>query len=178
MSWEKVQMLLQCDGLGILNLEKMGWALHIRWLWLQKKTDSSRPWEGLPIQVPYKARALFHVAVQTKVGNGVDTKFWTDRWLHGSSVGELDPNLFQLIPKRARRQRAVSQALSNRRWVTDIQGALTVQVIVEYLKLWMLVEAFTLQPALPDHHFWKFTSSGQYSSKSAYNAFFLGNCYD
>lgn len=144
----------------------------------KKKTDSSRPWEGLPIQVPYKARALFHVAVQTKVGNGVDTKFWTDRWLHGSSVGELDPNLFQLIPKRARRQRAVSQALSNRRWVTDIQGALTVQVIVEYLKLWMLVEGFTLQPALPDHHFWKFTSSGQYSSKSAYNTFFLGNCYD
>lgn len=77
-----------------------------------KKTDSSRPWEGLPIQVPYKARALFHVVVQTKVGNGVDTKFWTDRWLHGSSVGELDPNLFQLIPKRARRQRAVSQALT------------------------------------------------------------------
>jgi hypothetical protein len=35
------------------------------------------------------------------------------------------------------------------------------------------VEGFTLQPTLPDHHFWKFTSSRQYTNKSAYNAFFL-----
>jgi hypothetical protein len=75
------------------------------------------------------------VAVETKVGNGVDTKFWTDQWLHGRNVGELALNLFQLTPKRARRQRSVSQALSNRRRVADIQGALTVQVVVEYLKL-------------------------------------------
>jgi hypothetical protein len=136
--------------------------------------------KGCPFRFPIRPELSFmwRCKQRSELGNGVDTKFWTDRWLHGSSVGELDPNLFQLIPKRARRQRAVSQALSNRRWVTDIQGALTVQVIVEYLKLWMLVEGFTLQPALPDHHFWKFTSSGQYSSKSAYNAFFLGNCYD
>jgi hypothetical protein len=60
------------------------------------------------------------MTVETKVGNGVDTKFWTDRWLLGSTVGELAPNLLQLIPKRARRQCFVSQALSNRRWVTDI----------------------------------------------------------
>jgi hypothetical protein len=38
--------------LGILNLEKMGWALHMRWLWL-KKTDSSRPWAGLSIKTPF-----------------------------------------------------------------------------------------------------------------------------
>ncbi|WVZ91046.1 LOW QUALITY PROTEIN: hypothetical protein U9M48_037269 [Paspalum notatum var. saurae] len=173
-SWEKVQRPLQYGGLGILNLETMGWALRIRWLWLQK-TDSSRPWEGLPIQVPRNAQALFHVAVETRVGNGDDTKFWTDRWLHGSTVGELAPNLFQLIPKIARRQRSVSQALTSRRWVADIQGALTTQVLVKYLKLWGLVEAFTLQPTIPDQHIWKLTSSGQYSSKSAYNAFFLGS---
>ncbi|WVZ91117.1 hypothetical protein U9M48_037330 [Paspalum notatum var. saurae] len=35
-SWEKVQRPLHYGGLGILNLETMGWALRIRWLWLQK----------------------------------------------------------------------------------------------------------------------------------------------
>lgn len=103
----------------------MGWALRIRWLWLQK-TDSSRPWEGLPFQVPRNAHALFDVALETKVGDGEATKFWTDCCLHGCPVGELAPNLFQVIPKRARRQRTVSQALGCRSWTADIQGALTV----------------------------------------------------
>ncbi|WVZ76816.1 hypothetical protein U9M48_024747 [Paspalum notatum var. saurae] len=123
-----------------------------------------RPLQYGGLGVPHNAQALFHVVVETKDGNGVDTKFWTDRWLYGSIVGELAPNLLRLIPKRTRRQRSVSQALTNRRWVADIQGALTVQ-------LWELVEGFTLQPALSDQHIWKITSSGQYTSKSAYNTF-------
>jgi mannosylglycoprotein endo-beta-mannosidase len=49
-AWSKVQQPLQHGGLGILNLETMGWALHIWWLW-QQKTDPSKPWVGLPIQI-------------------------------------------------------------------------------------------------------------------------------
>jgi hypothetical protein len=64
-SWEKFQRPLQYGGFGILNLEIMGWALRIRWLWLNK-TDSSRPWEGLPIQVPRNAQALFADAVEPR----------------------------------------------------------------------------------------------------------------
>jgi hypothetical protein len=41
-SWEKVQQPLEYGGLGILKLEYMSWALHIRWLWLAK-TDKERP---------------------------------------------------------------------------------------------------------------------------------------
>jgi hypothetical protein len=37
--------------LVILNREIMGWALAQPVAWLNK-TNSSRPWEGLPIQVP------------------------------------------------------------------------------------------------------------------------------
>ena len=37
-SWEKVQRPLEYDGLGILNLEYMSWALQIRWLSLQRQT--------------------------------------------------------------------------------------------------------------------------------------------
>ncbi|WVZ75174.1 hypothetical protein U9M48_023256, partial [Paspalum notatum var. saurae] len=107
---EKVQRLLQYDVLGIFNLETMGWALHIWWLWLQK-TYSSRPWEGLPIQVPCNAQALFDVIVETKVWNGEDTKFWTDRWLH----------LCMIV--RAKRQHTIAQALNNRRWVATSGGS-------------------------------------------------------
>jgi hypothetical protein len=100
-SWEKVHRPLRYGGLGILNLQFMGWALRTRWLWLQK-TDHARPWEGLPVHVPRMAHALFAMAVVTEVGNGENTKFWDDRWINGSTVVELAPNLIQLIPKRAR----------------------------------------------------------------------------
>ena len=35
-AWENVLRPLQYGGLGIHNLETLGWALRIRWLWAQK----------------------------------------------------------------------------------------------------------------------------------------------
>jgi len=39
MSWEKVQCPIQFGGLGIHNLETMGWSLRIQWLWAPKTDD-------------------------------------------------------------------------------------------------------------------------------------------
>ena len=172
-SWECVQRPLQFGGLGILNLELFGWALRSRWLWLQK-TDASRPWAGLPIRVPPNAQALFDVAVVTTVGNGESTKFWLDRWLQGKTVAEWAPNLFLLIPKRAKKLRTVAQGLQDRIWIADIRGALSVQVLVEYLQLWNLVDNLELQQDVPDQLSWRLSKHGTYSSKSAYEAYFTG----
>jgi hypothetical protein len=151
--------------------ERFGWALRIRWLWLQK-TDNSRPWVpwvGLPIHVPKKPHALFDAVVTTLVGNGENTKFWADRWLQGKTVVELSPNLFSSVHKRTVQRRTVSQALVNRSWVEDIEGAQTVQVLAEYL-----VDGMVLQPGVPDRQVWKLSSNGTYSCKSAYQAMFIG----
>jgi hypothetical protein len=43
-----------------------GWALRARWLWLQK-TNVSRPWPGLRIQVHRNAKALVDVAITSVV---------------------------------------------------------------------------------------------------------------
>ncbi|WVZ64648.1 hypothetical protein U9M48_014142 [Paspalum notatum var. saurae] len=150
-----VQTPLWFGGLGVLDLERFGWALRIRWLWFQK-TDPSRPWTGLKVAVPKKASALFEAAVDTVVGNGRDTKFWTGRWVQGKTLAELAPNLFSTIAKKAVQRRTVSQALDNRIWVSDIKGALTVQ------------------PDIPDQHQWKLSSSGTYSFKSTYDFMFTG----
>ena len=53
--WEKVQMPLELGGLGIQNLEIMGWALQMKWLWWQKKLqqiEHGQVWKSLPIQMP------------------------------------------------------------------------------------------------------------------------------
>ena len=133
-AWERVQRPLEYGGLGIHNLELLGCALRIRWLWAEK-TDPSRPWAGLPVQVPRKAQALFNIAVDAIVGNGEKIQFWTDRWLNGHTLAELAPNLFNAVPKRTAKRRTVAQALQNRKWVDDIRGARTVPVLVEYLQL-------------------------------------------
>ncbi|WVZ63805.1 hypothetical protein U9M48_013410 [Paspalum notatum var. saurae] len=165
--------VLMYGGLGVHDLERMGWALRMRWLWFMK-TDASKPWAGLPIQIPSQAKALFEMAVEMVVGNGENTKFWTDKWLHGRRLADIAPNLLRAIPKRVAKRRTVSQALTNRCWVSDIKGALTVQVLTEYLHVWELLEGVELQPDTPDTPIWRPSSSGCYSSKSAYEVMFIG----
>jgi hypothetical protein len=112
---------LQFGGLGVLNLELFGWALHARWLWLQK-TDASHPWAGLPFRVPDCVQALVNMAVVSTVCNGESTKFWTDSWLQGLTVTDLAPNLILLISKKARKHRTVAQGLLGQNWVQDIKA--------------------------------------------------------
>jgi hypothetical protein len=129
-SWARVQQPIQYGGLGVHNLECYGWALRIRWLWMQK-TDASKPWAGLPVHVPRRARALFDAAVVSNIGDGNSTRFWVDRWLQGRTVAEWAPNLISVVPKRIAQRRTVAQALNNRKWIDDIKGVLSVQVILE-----------------------------------------------
>ncbi|GJN02905.1 hypothetical protein PR202_ga20297 [Eleusine coracana subsp. coracana] len=76
-AWEKVTRPLNLGGMGIHNLEILGWALRLRWLWYHK-VDLSKPWSHLPIQVPVRARVMFRISVITAVGDGCNSSFWTD----------------------------------------------------------------------------------------------------
>ena len=114
-----------------------------------QKTDPNRPWAGLPIEVPAKAKALFDMAVDSVVGNGESILFWTDRWLNGSTMAELAPNLLRAIPKWVVNSRTVAQALQNRSWV------------------WGLLDGVVLQQGIHDQFRQKLNQSGVYRSKSA-----------
>ncbi|GJN32009.1 hypothetical protein PR202_gb20476 [Eleusine coracana subsp. coracana] len=110
----------------------------------------------------------------SEVGNGSHTLFWTDRWLHGNSIVELAPRLVAAVSGRRRKTRTVQQALTDRTWISDITGALTVGVILEYLQLWDLIQDIVLQPEIEDTHIWRLSPSGKYSAKSAYMSLFGG----
>uniref|UniRef100_A0A0A8Z6K7 Reverse transcriptase zinc-binding domain-containing protein n=1 Tax=Arundo donax TaxID=35708 RepID=A0A0A8Z6K7_ARUDO len=83
-AWSRVCHPLELGGLGIHNLEVLGWALQMQWLWLQK-TQPDRPWSAFNIKVHATARALFDVSFISVVGDSLGTRFWTDHWLHGHS---------------------------------------------------------------------------------------------
>jgi hypothetical protein len=134
-AWGIVCRPLELGGLDISSLKELGWALRARWLWLQK-TEPNHPWSTLPIQVPKNVQALFSVAMQTKLGDGKSTLFWSDRWLHGQKIMDIAPRLVAAVPRKRINKRTVYEALMIRQWISDIQGALTVEIIAEFLHLW------------------------------------------
>ena len=54
------------------------------------------------------------------VGNGRTAKFWEDRWIHGCSIIEIAPLLYDCIPKRRCKQRTVANILLAHNWTRDI----------------------------------------------------------
>lgn len=66
------------------------------------------------------------------------------------------------------------KALQDRKWVKDIIGALTVQVLLDYLSVWNKLQMFMLDDATPDKVPWKWIQDHSFSTTSAYRAFFFG----
>jgi hypothetical protein len=120
-------------GLGISNLQNLGYTLKLSWLWLQK-TEIDKAWAFFPIQAQSQVQAFFAMAVETVVGNGKYTRFYKDKWLLGQNLEHALPHLFSSIAARARK-RSVYDAITDGRWISDIKGALTVPVLIEYLHL-------------------------------------------
>ena len=127
----------------------------------------------LPVQAQSQVQSSFDMAVETVIGNGKNTRFWMDSWLFGQSLKQTLPHLFNAIAVRARK-RMVYDAITDRKWISDIRGALNVQVLIEYLHLWNLLSNVELQSEVDDTHIWRFSTSGVYSTKSAYEALFIG----
>jgi hypothetical protein len=48
-------------------------------------------------------------------------------------------------------------------------------VLVDYFLIWDMMDGVILRQDVPDHYKWKLTQHGTCSSKSAYEAFFLGS---
>lgn len=70
----------------------------------------------------------------------------------------------------------MAQALTNRRWVADIEGALMCKLFSNIFKygIWLITLSYKVID-MPDQHKWRLTKSGSYTSKSAYDAYFLGS---
>ena len=113
-AWKKVTRPKEFGGLGISDLQKMNWALRLRWLWL-KKTESGRPWVSFKINAHPSVKAFFSAAVSSVVGNGKNTMFWIDKWIDGQSLSQLAPHLVKSVSFRAKK-RSVHDALTTRNW--------------------------------------------------------------
>ncbi|TVU35564.1 hypothetical protein EJB05_17460, partial [Eragrostis curvula] len=69
------------------------------------------------------------------------------------------------VRRRGWRARTVREALEGNSWTRDIVGR---------LPLWDVIRVITLNPQERDHHTWLPDPSSQFSSRSAYERYFIG----
>jgi hypothetical protein len=62
-SWDTICKPTQFGGLGVKDLRLQGLALRVRWCWL-RRTDPSRPWQGLPAIKYPEANEVFQSLAQ------------------------------------------------------------------------------------------------------------------
>ena len=99
-AWPLVCKPKALGGLGVLNLDKFGRALRLRWLW-KEWTRDDHPWKGFEVPCNRVDRLLFSASTTVTIGDGKTAKFWHDSWLDGMAPRNIAPHLFDLIPRRA-----------------------------------------------------------------------------
>ncbi|GJN33204.1 hypothetical protein PR202_gb21776 [Eleusine coracana subsp. coracana] len=173
-AWGKVTRSKELGGLGISDQKNLGWALRMRWLWLQK-TEPNRPWSMFPIQVPEQVGSFFAMAMITVVRDGNSTLFQEDKWLHGQSIKDMAPLLYAVVSKRNTKRRTVVQTLNEHTWLSDARRASSsLGAMWQFLQLCDIIANFNIQPRIEDTHIWRMCSSDRYSTKSAYESMFQG----
>jgi hypothetical protein len=94
-NWKHVQCPKSLGGFDILDLDRFGHVLRLRWQWHGPKS-CSKPWNGITIPSSATKMALFKTCTSTTLGNGETTSFWHDQWLNRSAPRDIVPLLFRL----------------------------------------------------------------------------------
>ena len=84
-AWEQICKPEIYGGLGVKSLKLHGLALRTRWEWL-RRTDPTRPWQGLPMLKDEDAISVFRSLAHVRIGRGDTILFWRDRWIDGETV--------------------------------------------------------------------------------------------
>ena len=167
-AWQTCTRPKEIGGLGITDLRLAGTAFQAKWLWLHK-TDRDRAWSELPLKTSPEAPAFFRASTYSVVGSGMETLFWTDNCIGGSSIQAMAPTLFKLISKRVAQKQTMAEALPNQAWIQQIRGGLSVPAIADYLQVWNATQDAMLNDT-PDQVVWRWASDDKLYVRTTYGA--------
>ena len=80
---------------GILDLQKIGWALRLWWWWLLG-TSPSWLWQEFRLPCTNTVHAMFQGSTYVIVGNGRNTRFWTDCRMDDRSPADVVPTVLNI----------------------------------------------------------------------------------
>jgi hypothetical protein len=140
--------------MGILHLTKFARALRLRWLW-QEWASTARFWTASELPYMTKDRQLFAATTLISVGDRTKVSFWKVAWAQGLRPKDIAPLIFN-VPQR--KNNSLSEAMLNHTWIRDLNlfsAEVTEQHIVEYCRLWSILQRISLQPGICDSISWK-----------------------
>lgn len=114
---------------------------------------------------------LFNTATKVMLGNGKRASFWSSSWLGGHAPAALYPALYK---HSKRKNRTVSDALTDNKWIRDVDYDMTERVIGEFMGLWEQLQGVALTEDQQDSISWLYTHDCQYTAQSAYRIQFIG----
>ena len=126
----------------------------------------------MPVPCSLSDRQLFATATTVNIGDGRIARFWFDSWMEGRAPFSAFPGLF--LASR-RKHRSVCEAMHEQRWVADLRGRITTELLPAFVSLWLAVAELQLVPDAADTFTWRCSESGSYSASSAYRMQFLGS---
>jgi hypothetical protein len=91
------------------------------------------------------AIAMFNASIKITIGDGAHVVFWEDPWVDGQPVDVIAADLVKLVKPCIRRSCTVHQGIEGAEWVRDIGGELSVNVVVQFLKLWNAIRSTNLR---------------------------------
>jgi len=83
-------------------------------------------------------------SITVAVGDDASVRMWTNCWASVGPLHRFAPSLFAAT-SRAGRKRTLREAVLDNQWARDVSGALTVQVLREYLEVWEILRSVQLQ---------------------------------
>jgi hypothetical protein len=137
-----------------------------------RRTAPEKPWAGMPLPCSLTDRQLFAAATSVTIGDGATARFWFDSWMDGRAPLTAFADLF-LVSRR--KHRSVYEAVHDQRWVADLRGRVTPELLPAFVSLWTAMAALQFLPGAADSFTWRCSQSGSYSASSAYRMQFLGS---
>ncbi|PNT60803.1 hypothetical protein BRADI_5g05195v3 [Brachypodium distachyon] len=182
--WKLICRPKKKGGLGVKNLRTLNISLLCTWWWrleagdgmwqqlvrgkygivgsirhIQPNTNNSPLWRNL-----LKVRDFYLRGRKMVAGNGRNTDFWGDCWIHSQPLKELFPDLFRICEE----QEVSVQYMHSRRWNFRFRRWLDCSLQEQLRMLHDLL--FQWGPnADVDHPKWKWTKAGIFSVKSMYS---------
>lgn len=151
----------------MIDLKLHELALRLRWEWL-RRTDYSRPWQGLPLCLDPQVLGVYDSLVHWQLGAGDKILFWKDRWINGANVKEIAPLVVAAVRTQVVNRRTVRDGLLNHRWASDVVGDLSADGMVQLVRIWELMIEVDLVPMQAGKVIWKWQENGPYSAASTY----------
>jgi hypothetical protein len=188
--WAAMCAPKEAGGLGFTNTRILNHCLMAKWawkvfndqggLWLEimrrkylqrfsfaavRSSDGSQLWKAI-----LRARSLIRLGARHIVGNGRNTLFWQDRWIHQTPLAELFPSLFEICSNP---EALVADILNRPTGRPIFRRTLCDEVLVMWRALQALVGEVFLNDE-PDRLTWTLDPSGCFTTASLYKALHEG----